>query len=56
MATDFPSRFRRDRPGLEERSVATGARESQLVREALELYLSAKHSEQTTCDLLRKAG
>jgi len=41
---------------LKERSRATGARESQVVREALELYLSKKHSEQTTFDLLREAG
>jgi predicted DNA-binding protein len=40
---------------LKERSRTTGARESQVVREALELYLSTKHSEQTTFDLLREA-
>jgi predicted DNA-binding protein len=41
---------------LKERSRATGAHESQVVREALELYLSTKHSEQTTFDILREAG
>ena len=41
---------------LKARSIATGARESQVVREALELYLSTSHSEQTTFDLLREAG
>jgi predicted DNA-binding protein len=41
---------------LKERSRATGARESQVVREALEQYLSTNHSEQTTYDLLREAG
>ena len=41
---------------LKERSRATGARESVVVREALELYLSTKHSEQTTFDILQEAG
>ena len=41
---------------LRERSRATGARESQVVREALEQYLSEKRTEQTTLDLLREAG
>ena len=41
---------------LKERSRATGARESEVVREALELYLSAKHSEKTTFDILQEAG
>ena len=41
---------------LKARSIATGARESQVVREALELYLSTSHSEQTTFDLLRESG
>ena len=41
---------------LKERSRATGARESEVVREALELYLSTKDSEQTTFAILREAG
>ncbi len=41
---------------LKERSRATGARESQVVREALEQYLSTNRKEQTTYDLLREAG
>ena len=41
---------------LKERSQAAGVRESQVVREALELYLATKHREQTTFDLLRGAG
>jgi hypothetical protein len=41
---------------LKERSKATGARESQVVREALEQYLSNKHTEVTTYDLLQGAG
>ena len=41
---------------LKERSRATGARESQVVREALEHFLSEKHTEQTTYDLLQTAG
>jgi Arc/MetJ-type ribon-helix-helix transcriptional regulator len=40
---------------LKERSRATGARESEVVREALEKYLS-KSGEQTAYDLARKAG
>ena len=41
---------------LKERSRATGARESQVVREALEQYLSRNNGEKTTYDLLREAG
>jgi metal-responsive CopG/Arc/MetJ family transcriptional regulator len=41
---------------LKERSRATGARESQVVREALEQYLSEKRTDETTYDLLRGAG
>jgi metal-responsive CopG/Arc/MetJ family transcriptional regulator len=41
---------------LKERSKATGARESQVVREALEQYLSEKRTDETTYDLLRGAG
>ena len=41
---------------LKERSTATGAHESQVVREALEQYLSEKRTEETTFDLLREAG
>ena len=41
---------------LKERSRVTGARESQVVREALEQYLSEKRTEETTFDLLREAG
>jgi metal-responsive CopG/Arc/MetJ family transcriptional regulator len=41
---------------LKERSKATGARESQVVRDALEQYLSRKRTEQTTYDLLQGAG
>jgi predicted DNA-binding protein len=40
---------------LKERSRATGARESEVVREALEKYLSGS-GEQTAYDLARKAG
>ena len=41
---------------LKERSRATGARESEVVREALEEYLSRSSQEKTTYDLLREAG
>ncbi|HTA56556.1 MAG TPA: ribbon-helix-helix protein, CopG family [Candidatus Baltobacteraceae bacterium] len=41
---------------LKERSRATGAGESQVVREALEQYLSEKRTDETTYDLLRGAG
>ena len=41
---------------LKERSQATGAKESQVVRQALEQYLSTTPEEETTYDLLRKAG
>jgi predicted DNA-binding protein len=41
---------------LKERSRVTGARESQVVREALEQYLSVNRKEQTTYDLLQEAG
>jgi len=41
---------------LKERSRTTGVLESQVVREALEQYLSAKRTEETTFDLLREAG
>jgi predicted DNA-binding protein len=41
---------------LKERSRATGARESEVVREALEKYLSADGEKQTAYDLARKAG
>ncbi|HET7106038.1 MAG TPA: ribbon-helix-helix domain-containing protein [Candidatus Acidoferrum sp.] len=41
---------------LKERSKATGARESQVVREALEEYLSSKRTGESTFDLLREAG
>lgn len=41
---------------LKERSRATGSRESQVVREALEQYLSTNGKEQTTYDLLQEAG
>jgi len=41
---------------LKERSRVTGSRESQVVREALEQYLSTNHKEQTTYDLLQEAG
>ncbi len=41
---------------LKERSRATNTRESQVVRDALEQYLSTNDSEQTTYDLLREAG
>jgi metal-responsive CopG/Arc/MetJ family transcriptional regulator len=39
---------------LKERSRATGARESEVVREALEKFLAK--SDQTAYDLARKAG
>jgi predicted DNA-binding protein len=41
---------------LKERSSATGTRQSDLVREALEKYLSADSEKQTAYDLARKAG
>jgi predicted DNA-binding protein len=41
---------------LKERSRATGTRESEVVREALEKYLSTGGEEQTAYDLARKAG
>ncbi|HXJ14787.1 MAG TPA: ribbon-helix-helix protein, CopG family [Candidatus Limnocylindrales bacterium] len=41
---------------LKERSRATGAGESQVVREALEQYLSENRTEETTFDLVRAAG
>jgi predicted DNA-binding protein len=41
---------------LKERSRATGTRESDVVREALEQYLSPRHKEQTTYALLKEAG
>src|SRR5690242_21756769 len=41
---------------LKERSRATGARESEMVREALEEYLSKNGKEQTAYDLAMKAG
>ena len=41
---------------LKERSRATGAQESEMVREALEEYLSKSGEEQTAYDLARKAG
>lgn len=41
---------------LKERSRVTGARESEVVREALEKYLSADGEQQTAYDLARKAG
>jgi predicted DNA-binding protein len=41
---------------LKERSRATGTRESQVVREALEQYLSQSRKEETTYDLLLGAG
>lgn len=41
---------------LKERSRTTGARESQVVREALEEYLSKDDSEETAYDRARKAG
>jgi predicted DNA-binding protein len=41
---------------LKERSRATGTRESQVVREALEQYLSQNGKEETAYDLLRRAG
>jgi predicted DNA-binding protein len=41
---------------LKERSRATGTRESQVVREALEQYLSQDRMEETAYDLLQRAG
>jgi predicted DNA-binding protein len=41
---------------LKERSRVSGARESQVVREALERYLSSDGTEETTYTLLREAG
>ena len=41
---------------LKERSRATGTRESQVVREALEHYLSENRKEETAYDLLLQAG
>ena len=41
---------------LKERSRATGTRESQVVREALEHYLSENRKEETAYDLLLRAG
>jgi predicted DNA-binding protein len=41
---------------LKERSRATGTRESEVVREALEKYLSTGDEGQTAYDLARKAG
>jgi predicted DNA-binding protein len=41
---------------LKERSRATGTRESEVVREALEEYLSKSDDEQTAFDLAQKAG
>lgn len=41
---------------LKERSRTTGARESEMVREALEKYLSKSGNEQTAHDLAQKAG
>ena len=41
---------------LKERSRATGKRESQVVREALEQYLSQDRTEETAYDLLQQAG
>ena len=41
---------------LKERSRTTGTRESQVVREALEEYLSKNDGEETAYDRARKAG
>jgi len=41
---------------LKERSSVTGTRESDVVREALEKYLSSDSEKQTAYDLARKAG
>jgi metal-responsive CopG/Arc/MetJ family transcriptional regulator len=41
---------------LKERSRSTGSRESQVVRDALDHYLSTNPKEQTTYELLQKAG
>lgn len=41
---------------LKERSLVSGARESEVVREALERYLSSDGKEETTYTLLREAG
>lgn len=41
---------------LKERSRATGAQPSQVVREALEQYLSISRKEETTFELLQKTG
>lgn len=41
---------------LKERSRATGAHESQVVRDALEQYLPEEDAGETTFDLLREAG
>ncbi len=41
---------------LKERSRMTGARESAVVRDALEQYLSKSPDEQTAYDLAREAG
>lgn len=41
---------------LKERSRATGARESEVVREALEEYFSKGDNEQTAYNLAQKAG
>jgi metal-responsive CopG/Arc/MetJ family transcriptional regulator len=41
---------------LKERSRATGTRESQVVREALEQYLSENRKDETSYVLLQRAG
>jgi predicted DNA-binding protein len=41
---------------LKERSRVTGARESQVVREALEEYLSKDNNQETAYDRAQKAG
>jgi len=41
---------------LKERSQATGTRESEVVRQALEKYLPENSSEQTAYDLAKRAG
>jgi metal-responsive CopG/Arc/MetJ family transcriptional regulator len=41
---------------LKERSRATGTRESQVVRQALEQYLSQDRMQETAYDLLQRAG
>lgn len=41
---------------LKERANATGAQESEMVREALEEYLSKNGGNQTAYDLAKKAG